>query len=63
MNALDLVNMMKAAGAQLALTPSGRLRITGDPVQIDRWLASIAQYEPDLIAALRATADTPGAAR
>ncbi|MDP3949602.1 MAG: hypothetical protein Q8Q19_02970 [Microbacterium sp.] len=35
------------------MTPSGRLRVTGE--RAESWLATIAQYESELVAALRAS--------
>ncbi len=58
MTATDLLTMIEALGARLVLLPSGRLKIAGDQVQIERWLGTVAQYEDALIGALRADPDT-----
>ena len=42
---------------RLTLTTSGRLRITGNQVQIDRALPIVAQYEAQLVDALQVQAN------
>ena len=54
MTASELVRLIERDGARLSLTESGRLRITGDPVHVERWLGTVAQYEAELVAALQA---------
>lgn len=54
MTAIELLHMIEASGARLTLTPSGRLRITGD--HVERHFPIIAQYEAQLIDALQADA-------
>jgi len=41
MYATDLLRQIQADGAELVLTPSGRLKLTG--THAERWLATIAQ--------------------
>ena len=57
MTAADLLHQIEASGASLTLLPSGRLKIAGDPEQIERALPLIRQYEPELTEALKASAD------
>ena len=59
MTPLGLIQKAWADGALLALTPAGRLRLTGDPVAVDRWLPVVWQYENELIAALRQEGKAP----
>ena len=56
MKPAELLTMIEASGARLTLTAAGRLRITGE--HAERWLATIAQYEAELVQALKASAGT-----
>lgn len=53
MTPLALIQKAWADGCLIAMTESGRLRLTGDPEAIDRWLPIVGQYESELIDALR----------
>lgn len=53
MTPLALIQKAWAEGALIALTPAGRLRLTGDPEAVDRWLPICRQYEHELIEALQ----------
>ena len=59
MTPAELITVMKRDGAELSLTPSGRLRITGADAL--RFLPIVRQYEAELVAELQAAGghDTP----
>ncbi|MFA7281794.1 MAG: hypothetical protein WC100_17050 [Sterolibacterium sp.] len=52
MKTFDLIMQAKKNGATFSLTPSGRLRLTGDQLAIDRYLPIVRQYQVELIAEL-----------
>ncbi len=58
----ELIRLIEADGARLTLTPNGRLRITGDPAQIERHFPTIGQYEQELVDALRVGGERANAA-
>ena len=57
--AADLIDIACADGVIISLAKSGaRLKLSGDPEAIDRWLVTIGQYQEALIAELaQSTAD------
>lgn len=54
MTAAELANMIRANGAELTLTASGKLKLTGDQVTVDRWLGTVRQYEQELLGEIKA---------
>lgn len=46
----DLLTMAAADGVHFSLSPSGRLKLSGDPLAINLWLGEIGQHEAELIA-------------
>ena len=56
MTAAQLLELARADGVEMLLTQSGRLRLTGDQIAVDRWLAVIAPptYRAQIVAALQA---------
>ena len=60
MKVVELIELIRADGAELVLLPSGRLRITG--THAERWIPILGQYERELLDALRAPASTDTAA-
>ena len=55
MKVVELIELIRADGAELVLLPSGRLRITG--THAERWLPVLAQYRQELTDALQADPD------
>jgi len=60
MTATDLLHLIRADGAEITLTATGKLRITG--THAERWIPILGQYERELLDALRAPASTDTAA-
>jgi len=58
MKVSDLVRMAAADDVQMTLTPSGRLKLSGDQDAIDRWLGTVGQYSDQIIAELSARAES-----
>jgi hypothetical protein len=56
----QLLDLAAADGVVLALTPSGRLKLSGDQVDVDRWIPVIRQYADAIVAELRAERQTTG---
>jgi hypothetical protein len=50
----ELIRQAAADGVVLSLTPAGRLRLTGDQINVDRWIPIVGQYGSQIVAALRA---------
>lgn len=61
MTPLALIQKAWTDGCLIAVTESGRLRLTGDPEAVDRWLPIARQYESELIEALQAQEGTTNA--
>ena len=53
MTPAQLLAQIQADRVRITLLPSGKLQVTGDPVHVNRWLASIGQYEDALIDVLK----------
>lgn len=49
----DILNAVHAAGVELAIGETGNLKVTGDRVEIERWLPEIRAHKPELLALLR----------
>lgn len=56
----ELIAAAAHDGVDIMLAPSGkRLRLVGDPVGVDRWLAIVGvQYRNDIVAELSARAES-----
>ncbi|OGA65667.1 MAG: hypothetical protein A3G81_05300 [Betaproteobacteria bacterium RIFCSPLOWO2_12_FULL_65_14] len=52
MKAIELIHLIERDNVQITLTPSGRLKITGE--HVERWLPILGQYGEALRAELRA---------
>ncbi len=52
MTPADLINRAALDGLCMSLTGCGRLRLSGDQTQIDRYLPMVAQYQQQIIRAL-----------
>lgn len=61
MTAAELIRQAAADGVEMRLTAAGRLRLVGDQIDVDRWLAVIAPpaYRDAIVAALRAESGPP----
>ena len=54
----DLLRQATADGLAITLTAAGRLRLTGDPLAVNRWLPIIGhQYHAEVIAELSTAAN------
>lgn len=49
MTPANLLVMAIADGVTMTLTDCGRIRLSGDQVDVDRWLATVNQYQAELI--------------
>lgn len=56
MKPTELLEMIERDGARLVLSPSGKLRVLGDPVHVERWIPVIGQYQAELTTALQVQA-------
>lgn len=58
MTAAELVDQVRASGVQMTLTPSGRLKLSGDQDAIEPWLSVVGKWQFLLIAELTAQAES-----
>jgi hypothetical protein len=57
MNLAAIIREATAGGVNLALTSAGTLKATGEAEAVNRWLPTIRQHKPGILAALRAAAN------
>ncbi len=55
----DILLAISAAGVELAIGESGNLKVTGDRIEIDRWLPEIRAHKPELLELLSGTEPPP----
>ncbi len=48
-----------ADGVSLALSPAGTIKASGDQAAVNRWLPSIREHKPGIVAALREADNDP----
>ncbi len=53
MGAADILKALAADGVALRLADSGSVKVAGAPSAIDRWLPTIREHKPDILALLR----------
>lgn len=60
MNPAAIIREAQADGVNLALSPAGTLKATGDASAVNRWLPILKAYKPSILSALQEAAnDTP----
>jgi|GEM_PF-1112965 len=59
MNPATIIEQATADGVNLALSPAGTIKATGDHVAVNRWLPSIREQKPGIVAALREADNDP----
>lgn len=61
MNPVTIIREANADGVNLALSPGGTIKATGDASAVNRWLPILKAYKPGILSALQeAVNDTPG---
>jgi hypothetical protein len=53
MGAADILKALAADGVALRLADSGSVKVAGAPSAIDRWLPTIREHKPEILALLR----------
>lgn len=56
MGAADILKALAADGVALRLADSGSVKVAGAPSAIDRWLPTIREHKPEILALLRCAA-------
>ena len=52
-----IIKQASADGVNLALSPAGTIRATGDGAAVNRWLPVIREHKPSIVAALQEAAN------
>ena len=61
MNPATIIREAQEDGVNLALSPAGTIKATGDASAVNRWLPILKAYKPGILSALKEAAnDTPG---
>lgn len=53
MNATMMIHQARMEGLALSLSPSGKIKLLGEAVAVNRWLPRIRENKSDLVVALR----------
>ncbi|WP_434782372.1 hypothetical protein [Ferrovum myxofaciens] len=56
MTPATIIREAQSEGVRLAITPTGRIKVTGDGAAVNRWLAVIREFKPKIIEALKGCA-------
>jgi hypothetical protein len=48
----DILREISASGVELAIGETGNLKVTGDRIEVERWLPKIRAHKPELLALL-----------
>ena len=52
-----IIRQASADGVNLALSPAGTIKATGDGAAVNRWLPAIREHKPGIVAALQEAAN------
>ncbi|MFB1490873.1 MULTISPECIES: hypothetical protein [unclassified Thiocapsa] len=55
----DILREVIAAGVELAINDTGNLKVTGDRIEVDRWLPEIRAHKSELLALLSGAEPPP----